>query len=285
VDLLHGAPQGIVDRIMSIVGLRTSGAGLLVLASAVVSCGSEFKAGDHIDGGSGTAGSAGTNTSGSGGQGGSSTGNSGSTGMGGEASGGTGGSCVSSMNSCGPSCQICTVSSDREVPTCDGMSCGTACRNGDPRCTDDKCSRLLWNFDSGSLDGITARESPGLTVRSFNGNMALGVDISQLTEISFTLPICLSGTVDLRSKTFSFRVFFSGTDSGGPQYYMQSSVPAPQNGAYLDTINVASGVWTPYSSPLSKSSFSGTTTSITIQAGTLGAVFVGTIWFDDFKVQ
>src|SRR6266498_1253404 len=240
---------------MSIVNLRTLRFGWLLLASAAVSCGSEFKAGNDVDAGAGTAGSTGTNTGGSGGQGGSSTGNSGGAGMGGEATGGTGGTCVSSVTSCG---------------------------NGDPTCTDNTCSRLLWNFDSGSLDGIAPRAAPGLTVRSFNGNMALGVDISQLSEISFTLPICLSGTVDLHLKTFSFRVFFSGTDSGGPQYYVQSSVPTPQTSAYLDQIAVASGIWTMYSSPFGKSSFSASTTSITIQAGTYGASFVGTIWFDDF---
>ncbi len=270
---------------MSIVNLRTLRFGWLLLASAAVSCGSEFKAGNDVDAGAGTAGSTGTNTGGSGGQGGSSTGNSGGAGMGGEATGGTGGTCVSSVTSCGPSCQTCTVSSDRQVPTCDGLSCGVSCRNGDPTCTDNTCSRLLWNFDSGSLDGIAPRAAPGLTVRSFNGNMALGVDISQLSEISFTLPICLSGTVDLHLKTFSFRVFFSGTDSGGPQYYVQSSVPTPQTSAYLDQIAVASGIWTMYSSPFGKSSFSASTTSITIQAGTYGASFVGTIWFDDFRVQ
>ena len=68
-------------------------------------------------------------------------------------------------------------------------------------------------------------------------------------------------------------------------FFVQSSVPTPQTNAYLDQIGVGSGAWEVYSSPMSKSSFSATATSVTIQVGSYGAPFTGTIWFDDIQVK
>lgn len=48
---------------------------------------------------------------------------------------------------------------------------------------------------------------------------------------------------------------------------------------------MATGKWTPYLSPLSKSAYSGSATTITIQLGSLGGAFTGTIWLDDFKLE
>jgi hypothetical protein len=213
---------------------------------------------------------------------------------------------------CGPGCVQCPMTGDRTVPTCDGTACGLACRDSAPKCSDNTCSRLLWTFEDGKLDGITPRSPNGLAlaVRNFNGAQALAIDVQNLGEISFRVPICLSGVVDVRPKTFSFQVFFQGGSSTGIQYYVQASVPAPQNGAYLanhpgvasgmwtwrvamligapvsaNHPGVASGMWTPFSSPLSMSQFSGTCSDVTIQAGSLGAQFSGTIWFDDFKIE
>jgi hypothetical protein len=145
----------------------------------------------------------------------------------------------------------------------------------------------LWNFDSGALDGIVFRASSGhpLAVRAFDGTMALAVDVSQLNEIpevSFTLPICVSGTVDLRQKKLNFRVFFEGTQS---DFFVQSAVPIPQANAFLDQISATSGKWFVYSAPMSKSAFSGSATTVTIQLGSLGGQFTGTIWVDDIKIQ
>jgi hypothetical protein len=81
------------------------------------------------------------------------------------------------------------------------------------------------------------------------------------------------------------RVYFQGMPDSMVDYFLQSSVPSPQNGAYLDQIGTGSNFWTTYSSPMSKSSQSATTTTITVQAGSYGGPFTGTIWFDDLTVQ
>ena len=188
---------------------------------------------------------------------------------------------------CGPACVACPMTGDRTAPTCDGTACGLACRDSAPKCSDNTCSRLLWTFEDGKLDGITPRPPNGLAlaVRNFNGAQALAIDVQNLGELSFRVPICLSGVVDVRQKALGFQVFFQGGSSSGVQYYVQASVPSPQNGAYLGQAGVASGMWTPFSAPLNMSQFSATCSDVTIQAGTLGAQFSGTIWFDDLKIE
>jgi len=205
-----------------------------------------------------------------------------------DGAGGDGRACAGDTpQACGPGCVMCPMTGDRTAPTCDGTACGLACRDSAPKCSDNTCSRMLWTFEDGRLDGITPRAPNGLAlvVRNLNGAQALAADIQNLTEISFRVPICLSGVVDVRPKTFSFQVFFQGGSSGGVEYYLQGSVPSPQNGAYLRQTAVAGQMWVPYTSPLSMSQFSGTCSDVTIQAGTLGAPFSGTIWFDDFKIE
>lgn len=191
------------------------------------------------------------------------------------------------INSCGATCARCASASDRQTPTCDGMSCGLSCTNAAPKCSDNSCSRLTWTFDSNMLDGITPRAPAGLTlaVRNHAGNLALAADVTNLTEISFTVPICLSGNLQLQTKTLSATVFFEGPVSMGDQFYMQTSMPAPMNGAFLTQKSLPSGSYVTYSAPISLSQFANTATGIVFQAGTLGQQFSGTIWFDDIRIQ
>jgi hypothetical protein len=190
------------------------------------------------------------------------------------------------VEACGASCAVCEAT-PRSIPTCDGIACGSTCRNTALRCSDSSCVQTEWTFESGSVEGITARSPMGLAlaVRNFNGAQAMAADITNLGEISFRIPVCLSGVVDVKPKTFRLQVFFQGGMSTGAQYYLQASLPSPQTGAFLGMIAVASGMWTPYVAPLDGSQFSATCSEITIQAGTLGAQFSGTIWFDDLKIE
>jgi hypothetical protein len=191
------------------------------------------------------------------------------------------------IQSCGPSCDVCTATGEREVATCNGVACGTACVGDAPRCSDNTCSRLLFDFDSNTLEGATPRAPQGLqlAVRNQAGNLALAIDVTNLTEVSFQVPVCISGTVNLTPRTLTARVFFEGGNSTGAQYYVQASVPDPVTGAFLGSQSFASGSYMTFSAPLSMSQFSNTTTSVTFQAGTFGAQFSGTIWFDDIKIQ
>jgi len=206
-----------------------------------------------------------------------------------DAPAGDGQACAgNTIEACGPTCRQCEVTSERQVATCDGTECGVACKNDAPACTDNSCSRIVWDFEDMTIGGLMPRAPAGLQLaaRNFNGANALAIDVASLQEISFSLPVCLSGTVDVRAKAFSFRVFFQGGNSSGEQYYIQSSVPSPMNGGYLnDQVGVAGNVWTAHTASLAQSQFSNTTSTITIQAGTLGAAFGGTIWFDDFKIE
>lgn len=192
-----------------------------------------------------------------------------------------------SVDSCGPSCIQCEAPSDRATPTCDGTACDFECNDGAPQCTDATCSQTLWAFTSGMVDGITARmpATLPLAVRNHAGNQALAIDLTSLTEISFRIPICISGTVDLSPKTFSVTVFFEGGNDQGEQYFIQASSPQPATGQYLGTRGIQAGQYVTFTAPLSGSSASGAVTDVTIQAGSYGAPFAGTIWFDDIKIE
>ena len=124
-----------------------------------------------------------------------------------------------------------------------------------------------------------------LSVRTFNGSPALAADTPQLIGITFTIPICLSGSVDLHTKTLSMMVFFDEAPATpGDQFYLQTSIPGTSPG-YLTQVGAAAGTWIAYSAPLSLSSFSVSATQITVQAGSYGGAFSGTIWFDNILIQ
>lgn len=188
------------------------------------------------------------------------------------------------IESCGASCQRCEAPNDRSEPTCDGTACGYSCNNG-LACTDNSCSRTVWTFDSLTTDDLTPRQPPNLSlaVRNTAGNPALAIDVASLAEISFVLSICLAGTLDARSLTLSFRVRYDPPLTGGS--FVQPSVPSPMNGAYLGQKPIEADGWNSFSFPLSASSFGNASTTMTMQTGTYGGSYTGTIWFDDFKIE
>ena len=189
-----------------------------------------------------------------------------------------------SVDSCGASCVQCEAPNDRTMATCDGTACDFACNDGAPQCTDASCSKVLWAFTSGMVDGVTARMPPTLplAVRNHAGNQALAIDLTSLTEVSFRIPICLSGTVDLSPKAFSVTVFFDGGNTTGEQYFIQVSSPEP-TGQVLGTRGVQAGQYVTFSAPFTGSSTA--VTDVTIQVGSYGAPFAGTIWVDDIKIE
>jgi len=202
---------------------------------------------------------------------------------------GEAGTCAdpNSVESCGAACTACEAP-DRATPTCDGVACDFACNDLAPQCTDASCSRVSWKFDSGMVDGITARTPPSLplAVRNHAGNQALAIDVTSLTsEISFRIPICIAGTVDMSQKAFKATVFFEGGDPSMEQYYIQFATPQPGTRQYLGSRGVQAGQYVTLSGPFSMSSAGGAVTDVTIQAGSYGAAFAGTIWFDDIVIE
>lgn len=193
------------------------------------------------------------------------------------------------ITACGASCATCTATSDREVPTCNGTACGTACVDNAPRCDDQTCSRVAWTFQSNMVDGVTGAQPAGLqvAVRNFNGALALAIDVASFsTEHWIRIPVCISGVVDMSALTLSMKVYFQGgAASTQDQYYVAPAVPTPQTNAYLALDGMRPQLWETYSAPMSGSMFSNTTSEITIRFGTFGAAFSGTVWFDDIKLE
>src|SRR5205823_1549861 len=138
----------------------------------------------------------------------------------------------------------CETAGARTVPTCNGTSCGVACIGGAPKCNDNSCSQVLWSFANG-LEGALA-SSTGLTLRvgMLNGNPALAMDVTNLTEVSFHFPICLSGTLDLSAKTLTAQVEFEGGTSTGEQFYVQASAPDPASQNFFGSRGVAANTKT-----------------------------------------
>jgi len=194
---------------------------------------------------------------------------------------------MTSITSCGPACVVCSTTGDREAATCDGTACGIACQDNAPRCSDNSCSRVVFDFNSMTLEGATPRTPNGLSlaVRTFMGSPALAIDVTSLQEVSFRVPVCLSGTAPFSAKTLSAKVYFAGPPAGVDGYYVQASVPQPVSGAYVGQRALDAGIYIVYTAPLSMSTMSGATTDVTFQAGTYGGSFAGTIWFDDIKVE
>jgi len=238
---------------------------------ALGSSGAGLGGSDGASGRGGSGGTAGNSGRGGSGGGGGSAGSSGRGGSGGTAGGSGGASGTSAGTSGGPG---------------DASPDALVCTNPDAKCSDNSCSRLLWTFDSGALDGIASASGQSLAVRTFNGSAALAVDVVQLNqaEITFTLPICLSGTLNVSAKTLSFRVYFAGGPASTGEFYVGASLPDVGTG-YISDVYTGTATWVTYSDALSKSSRSSTAKTITIRAGSTGAPFSGTVWFDDFRIQ
>jgi hypothetical protein len=191
------------------------------------------------------------------------------------------------IDGCGSACAVCDTTEDREVPVCTSGSCDVACKDG--VCSDQSCSKLIWQFGSGTVDGITARAPSGLAlaVRNHLGSQALAADVTSLTEISFRMPICVTGTATLANKTLSMDIFFEGGDPTGEQYYTQIAVPnAPPNGdVIVSQLGVQAGMTKHATGTVPNTANAQAATEITVQAGTFGAAFSGTIWFDNITLQ
>jgi hypothetical protein len=117
---------------------------------------------------------------------------------------------------------------------------------------------------------------------------ALAIDVAELNtigDLQVVLPICASGAIDLRPATLTFRVYFEGSPPSTGEFFVQASAPAPGGNAYLGAIAPGTGAWTNFSAPMSMSAFSSSVGKVTLQVGSTGASFGGTIWFDDFKIQ
>jgi hypothetical protein len=195
---------------------------------------------------------------------------------------------MTSIQSCGPSCSVCRPSNGGDA-VCVGMTCGLRCVGNAPLCTDGSCSRLRFDFSTSTKEGVLPASPPGLVlgVRTKDGNPALAFDVQwpQSGALTFTVPVCVSGTSNVSERTLKMRVNFEGGDSNLPaQYSVSGTLAAFQTNSNLPTREVTGNSWISYSAPLNQNAFSGRADSVTIQLGSLGIAFSGTIWVDDIEL-
>jgi hypothetical protein len=193
------------------------------------------------------------------------------------------------VTSCGPTCAVCGAATDREVATCDGTACGMACANNNPRCSDNSCSRLAFDFELNKQGAnVISPANMAANVRMHNGSMALAFDFTTNlanTQLEFTVPVCLTGAIDQHTKMLKAAVYFEGGNLTGEQYYIQGSVPTPTTGNYLNTQGAAHNVTVSYAQPLTQSAGSSSFNNITFRIGSYGGEFIGTVWVDDIKIE
>lgn len=193
-----------------------------------------------------------------------------------------------SIDTCGLACRRCETTGPRTLPTCDGVACGVACVGDAPKCSDNSCGQLAWSFTNG-LEGVAA-SSAGLAMRVAQSPLgtgpALGLDVTNLTEVSFRVPICLSGTLDVSPRRLVAQVYFQGGTSTGPQFFVQASTPDPASGNFVGPqLGVAANSPTTWSGMFSNNALTKVATQVTFQAGSFGQQFSGTIWFDNISIE
>lgn len=194
---------------------------------------------------------------------------------------------MTAITSCGATCTMCSAGTDRQVATCNGVACGLACKHNAGSCSDNSCSRDIWAFDSGMLEGaapVVPANLP-LAVRMKAGSFALAIDVTNLSEVQFRLPICLSGNINVMPKTISTKVWFDGAGTSAGQFYVQASIPTPATGHYLETRGLGGPAYETATFTANMSNLSQQATDVTFKVGTFGQPFSGTVWFDDITIQ
>jgi hypothetical protein len=194
---------------------------------------------------------------------------------------------MTSIQSCGPSCSVCKPSNGGAA-ICDGKACGLRCVGNAPLCTNGSCSRLRFDFSSNTKEGVLPESPSGLAlaVRPNDGDPALAFDVQWPMggALGFTVPICVSGTQDVSSLTMKMRVNFKGGNPNLPaQYYITGSLAAFQSNSNLPVSEVTGDSWITYTAALGQNAFSGRADTVTIQLGSSGALFSGTVWVDDIE--
>ncbi len=202
-----------------------------------------------------------------------------------------GASCAgNTVQACGATCAACATSGARQVPTCDNMMCGIGCVADAPKCSDMSCSQLTFDFEDGTTEGITAVSPANLNlmVGTFNGSKQLAITVASLTDDTISVPVCISGMIDVSTKTLSATVYYQDPNAPtGGQYFLQAWSPAKSagNNAFVGTASITANVPQPFSAPLSASAFSSTSGTVMFEFGSFGAAFAGTVWFDDITIQ
>jgi hypothetical protein len=195
------------------------------------------------------------------------------------------------VDSCGVSCEKCTATGARTTPLCDGVSCQVGCGGNAPKCSDNSCSQLAFDFEDGTPGGATV-SSGTLRVASHDGSKALAVPATWTSTsqvaVFVTLPICLTGAVDLSKLALSFDVFYD--DPGAPageQYYTEVWSPnrVNPNTSFVLTSGITANTRKNLSGAMSSAAASSSAPTILFELGSFGASFAGTVWIDNIKLQ
>jgi len=192
------------------------------------------------------------------------------------------------VDSCGATCEKCTATGARTMPACDGTACQVACIANAPKCNDNSCSKVVFDFEDGTTQGLTMT-GVTLSVAPHGGSMALAIPTTSLNPTIFlNVPVCLSGAIDLSKLTLSATIFYDDPGAAtGLQYITQAWTPAKAAGManFIAFIQIEANKPEVFSAPISAATSSTNTPTIQFELGTFGAAFSGTVWFDDIKIQ
>jgi hypothetical protein len=159
-----------------------------------------------------------------------------------------------------------------------------------PKCNDNSCSQLVFDFEDNTTEGITGQGGLAVMVGVHGGSKSLEIPATFPTSTSLfiDIPVCLSGAIDLSALTLSVTMFYEDAAApAGGQYFFQPWAPSKAAGvaANFGTASVEANKPQTFTFPISKSTMSNNTPTIEFEFGTFGAAFTGTVWFDDIKIQ
>jgi hypothetical protein len=211
---------------------------------------------------------------------------------------------------CGPNCTDCRQ--PNATPVCSGTQCANICTGLTLSCPGVGGHVVCgtWDFESGTVEGWTNSSSTwssdgsddmfGVsTKRAFIGTHSLAITHDNpnggFAVSAIKIHLCPSGVaVDLSSKSLWFNFYLEPSvggdlDASDSEFEYQLSNGA--NGVGLRYLNnggaLPAGQWLTFSASLAPAAAAGTTfiTDIEIVLDTSNKPWVGTAYFDDFRVQ
>ncbi|HEY7371243.1 MAG TPA: hypothetical protein VIF57_03625 [Polyangia bacterium] len=211
---------------------------------------------------------------------------------------------------CGSSCTDCRQ--PNATPVCTGTQCANIC-NGTTLACPGTASHVVcgtWDFESDTSEGWTNNSatwskdgSDGMLVvsteRAFTGTHSLAITHDNPTGAfavsAIKIHLCPTGVpIDLSSKSLTFWFYLDpriGGDLDGTNSEFEYQLSSGANGfgyPYLDNgMPLPAGQWLMRSASLAPPATAGTTsiTDIEIMLDTSNKPWVGTVYFDDFRIQ
>jgi hypothetical protein len=211
---------------------------------------------------------------------------------------------------CGSSCLDCRQ--PNATPVCTGTQCANICDGATLSCPGVGGHAVCgtWTFESGTVEGWTnssstwSKDASGgmfgvSSKRAFGGTYSLAIAHNNPTGVfavsAIKIHLCPTGVpVDLSSKSLWFNVYFEPTvgadlDSSDSEFqFFLTNGANGVGGFYLDDgMSLPPGQWLTRAASLAPTGTSGTTsiTDVEVVLDTSNKPWVGTLYFDNFRIQ